>query len=156
VTDLRDFALSEDDRSPFAVALLGAGLLIAVCIIHIQDQGGLLGDQDPGWLKWAYYLLEITALVAAFLVARKKTAGWILGMGVAAGAFGGYILSRSVGLPGDHGDIGNWGYTLGRVSMVVEGSFVVMGSFVLRQLYLRDAVAEEPEVSVLALEATEI
>jgi hypothetical protein len=45
---------------------------------------------------------------------------------VSIGPFVGYILSRSVGLPGDPGDVGNWGYTLGTVSLVVEGMLFLL------------------------------
>ena len=38
----------------------------------------------------------------------------------------GYVLSRTVGLPGDSGDVSNWGYPLGTVSLIVEGCFVVL------------------------------
>ena len=45
------------------------------------------------------------------------------------GTVTGYLLSRTVGVPGDPGvpgDIGNWGYLLGTVSLLVEGSFIVL------------------------------
>jgi hypothetical protein len=104
---------------------------IAFAIIHLQDQGGLLGDQSPTWLRWGYYLVEVSSLLAALLVARKKTAGWVLGLGASAFPLIGYILSRTVGIPGDSGDIANWGYTLGQVSLGVEASFVVIASVCL-------------------------
>jgi hypothetical protein len=134
--NLLDFLLSDDDQTPALIAILGAGLLIAIAIIHIQDQGGLLGDQSPTWLKWGYYLVELTSVLAALLVARKRTAGWVLGLGASAFPFTGYILSRTVGIPGDSGDIGNWGYTLGQVSLGVEASFVVIASVCLYRIFL--------------------
>ena len=42
------------------------------------------------------------------------------------GPFAAYILSRTVGLPGDPGDVGNWGYWVGTVSMFVEAALVVL------------------------------
>jgi hypothetical protein len=134
--NLKDFLCSDDEQTPVGVALLAAGLLIAIAIIHIQDQGGLLGHQSPTWLKWGYYLVEVTSLLAALLVARKRTAGWVLGLGASAGPFTGYVLSRAVGLPGDSGDVGNWGYTLGQVSLVVEGLFVVIACVCLHRIFL--------------------
>jgi hypothetical protein len=125
----------DDEETPAVVAITAAGLLIAIAIIHLQDQGGLLGSESPAWLKWGYYLVELTSLVAAVLVARKKTAGWVLGLGASVGPFTGYILSRSVGIPGDSGDIGNWGYTLGTVSLLVEGAFVIIACVCLYRIY---------------------
>jgi hypothetical protein len=134
--DLQDFLLSDDDQTPTPIAILAGGLLIAIAIIHLQDQGGLLGGQSPTWLKWGYYLVELSSLLAALLVARKKTAGWVLGLGASAFPFIGYILSRTVGIPGDSGDIGNWGYTLGQVSLGVEASLVVIASVCLYRIFL--------------------
>lgn len=37
-----------------------------------------------------------------------------------------YVLSRTTGIPGDSGDIGNWGYMLGTVSLIVEGSLFLI------------------------------
>ncbi len=136
--DLRAFLSSEDHETRAPVAIVGAGLLIAVCIIHLQDQGGLLGGESPTWMKWGYYLIELSSLVAAVMVLRKRTFGWLLGMGTTALPFIGYVLTRSVGLPGDSGDVGNWGYTLGTVSLVVEALFVVIASVCLLRIYSDD------------------
>ena len=73
-------------------------------------------------------------------MARKKTAGWVLGLGASAFPFAGYILSRTVGIPGDSGDIGNWGYTLGTVSLFVEASFVVIAAACLYRIFLAQRV----------------
>jgi MFS family permease len=108
--------------------------LIAVAIIHLQDQGGLLGGESPTWLKYGYYLIEIGSLVSALAVIRGKVIGWFLGLAFTIGPFVGYVLSRSVGVPGDPGDAGNWGYLLGTVSLVVEGSFVILAALCLTRL----------------------
>jgi hypothetical protein len=133
--DLMTFLSSEDHETRAPVAIVGAGLLIAVCIIHLQDQGGLLGGESPTWMKWGYYLVELASLVAAAMVLRKRTFGWLLGIGTTALPFIGYLLTRSVGLPGDAGDIGNWSYTLGTVSLIVEALFVLVASVCLLRIY---------------------
>ncbi len=133
---LVDFFRSDDNETPGLVSIAAAGLLIAVAIIHLQDQGGLLGGESPIWLKYGYYLVELSSLLAAVLVLRKKTLGWVLGLGSAGFPFLGYLLSRSVGIPGDPGDVGNWGYTLGTVSLVVEATYVIVAVISLYRLYL--------------------
>jgi hypothetical protein len=107
---------------------------LAVAVIHLQDQGGLLGHQSPTWLKFGYYLIEIASTMAAGLILRSKVAGWMLGLATALSAFTGYLLSRSVGVPGDSGDVGNWGYTLGTVSLIVEAAFVLLAVLMLRRV----------------------
>ena len=51
---------------------------------------------------------------------------WLGALLVAAGPFAGYLLTRSVGLPGDHDDVGNWADPLGTVSLVVEGALILL------------------------------
>ena len=51
-----------------------------------------------------------------------------------AGPFAAYILSRTVGVPGDHGDVGNWGYWVGTVSLFVEAALVALSVSMLLAL----------------------
>ena len=129
----RGLAMSRDKATPGFVLAGAAMLLIAVSIIHIQDQGGLLGDQSPVWLKWGYYGVELGSLAAAMTLLRGWMLGWFVGIGASGGPMIGYLLSRSVGLPGDIGDIGNWGYVLGTVSLVVEATFLLMAVVCVRR-----------------------
>jgi hypothetical protein len=130
----RELLLADDTTSPVVAVVAGAGLALAVAVIHLQDQGGLLGHQSPTWLRYGYYLIEIASTVAAGLILRSKVAGWMLGLATALSAFTGYLLSRSVGMPGDPGDVGNWGYTLGTISLVVEATFIVLAVLMLRRV----------------------
>jgi hypothetical protein len=146
--DLLTFLLGEDDLTPTPIAILAGGLLIAIAIIHLQDQGGLLGEQSPTWLKWGYYVVELTSMLAALLVARKKPAGWVLALGASAFPFVGYVLSRTVGIPGDSGDIGNWGYTLGQVSLGVEAAVFLIASVSLYRIALAQRAHSAHRVEV--------
>jgi hypothetical protein len=128
------FFLSDDTQTPMPLLVLGAGLALAIAVIHLQDQGGLLGGQSPTWLKYGYYMVEISSTISAALIIRGKTFGWVLGLASSIGPMTGYILSRSVGVPGDSGDVGNWGYLLGTVSLIVEGSFIVLAGFCLMRI----------------------
>jgi hypothetical protein len=118
--------LASDSGASGLLVFVAGSLALAVAIIHIQDQGGLLGDQSPDWLKFGYYAVEIGATITSGLIVRGKTLGWVFALGASAGPFTGYILSRTVGIPGDSGDIGNWGYTLGTVSLIVEASLFLL------------------------------
>jgi hypothetical protein len=127
--------LTDDTRNPVILVVLGAGLALAIAVIHLQDQGGLLGDQSPTWLKYGYYLIEIFSTISAALIIRGKVIGWILGLASSITPMTGYILSRTVGVPGDSGDIGNWGYLLGTVSLIVEGSLILLSLFCLWRIW---------------------
>src|SRR5690348_15329274 len=75
----------------------------------------------------------VGSVVAAYGIARgNRRWGWALGLLVAGGALLGYVLSRTVGLPGGlTDDIGNWLDPLGVVSIVAEALFVALAGRVL-------------------------
>jgi hypothetical protein len=117
------------DRTPLPFSLAAFVLLLAVGLVHVQDQGGFIGSVTPLYMALGYYAVEVGAAITIPLVLRNKTAGWMLAALVSIGPFVAYILSRTVGLPGDPGDVGNWGYRLGTVSLIVEGTLFVLCVF---------------------------
>jgi hypothetical protein len=135
--------LASHDLAPLSVYLLASVLCLAIAVIHVQDQGGFLGNVTPAWIAVGYYVVEAMAAITALLFARQQTIAWILGLAVSAGPGIAYILSRTVGLPGDSADIGNWGYLLGTVSLIVEGTlFALCSMILLRALTSQRAGAE--------------
>lgn len=133
---LRD-ASGDSDRviivPQIVVRLAGALLALAVATVHVADQGGITVLNAPAWIGWSYRLIEaggvLTAL--AMLAGRPRWLGWAAGVLLGAGPFTAYILSRSVGLPGDPGDVGNWGYWVGTLSLVIEAALVVLSAGML-------------------------
>ncbi len=97
--------LGDDTANPLLVLVVGVGLAMAVAIIHLEDQGGVLGTVTPVWMRYGYYLVEISNAIAAALLIRGKVLGWVLGLAATIGPMTAYILSRTVGVPGDPGDI---------------------------------------------------
>jgi hypothetical protein len=69
-----------------------------------------------------------------FSVLVPAWAGWAAGVLLGTGPFVAYVLSRTVGLPGDPGDVGNWGYWVGAVSLLVEAGLVALSISVLWSL----------------------
>ena len=63
--------------------------------------------------------------------ARLAWLGWAAGMLLGAGPFIGYIATRTVGVPGDPHDVGNWGYWIGTVSLIVEAALVTLSAGML-------------------------
>jgi hypothetical protein len=41
------FLLSDDTQTSVPLLVVGDSLALAIAVIHLQDQGGLLGDQSP-------------------------------------------------------------------------------------------------------------
>ena len=116
--------------------LASAALCLAVAAIHVIDQGGFPGSKTPVYVAYGYYALELIAVVTAvLLIAGAIRAGWFLAMGVAAGPFIGYVLSRGPGLPGYTDDIGNWTEPLGLASLTVEALlFALAATLFLRAI----------------------
>jgi hypothetical protein len=139
-----------------AIRVVGAMLALAVAAVHIADQGGVTALNSPSWIGWGYRTIEVggaaTALVLllprpARLTAFTAWTGWAAGLLLGVGPFVAYVLSRSVGVPGDSGDVGNWGYWVGTVSLFIEAALIVLSVSMLLALRqsarnsLRDLVA---------------
>src|SRR5215212_4371805 len=103
--------------------LVGAGisLIVVVGLIHLINSPE---DLEEGSYTGLLYLANFFgAFAAAVGIYRGKRWGWALGFLVAAGAFAGYIISRTVGLPGLPVET-EWLGPLGVLSLVVEGLFL--------------------------------
>ena len=117
----------------FAVRFAGALLAAAVAAVHVADQGGVTALADPAWIGWGYRLIEVGGVLTALILLLPRPAwfgpawlGWAAGALLGAAPFLGYVASRTVGVPGDSGDIGNWGYWVGTVSLLVEAALVML------------------------------
>jgi hypothetical protein len=98
--------------------------LLAIALIHFLDLFSTI--QSHAYVGVLYLVLIAGCLVAAGgLIGPKPWRAWMLTTAVAAAPFLGYIVSRSVGLPGATDDIGNWTQPLGLAALFVE--FLVMG-----------------------------
>lgn len=109
----------------------GALLCLAISTIHTLDQGGFPGDESPRYFVILFYLVEATGVLAAvLLLAARRALGawlsWLLALGIAIGPMSGYLLTRTVGLPGHTDDIGNWTEPLGMASLAVEGTLAAL------------------------------
>ena len=103
--------------------LVGAGisLIVVVGLIHLINSPE---DLEEGSYTGLLYLANFFgALAAAVGIYRGNRWGWHLGLLVAGGAFAGYVISRTVGLPGLPVET-EWLEPLGALSLLVEGLFV--------------------------------
>jgi hypothetical protein len=120
------------------IRLAGALLAVAVAAVHVADQGGVTALNSPDWIGWSYRLIEVGGVLTALALLLPRPvpawAGWAASVLLGIGPFVAYILSRSVGLPGDPGDVGNWGYWVGTVSLFIEAGLVMLSVSMLLPL----------------------
>ena len=103
--------------------LVGAGisLIVIVGLIHlINSPEDLAKGSYTGLLYLANFFGAILAAVGIY---RGRRWGWSLGALIAMGAFVGYVISRTVGLPGLPVEE-EWLEPLGVLSLIVEALFV--------------------------------
>jgi hypothetical protein len=138
-------ARSRTAKQPLGWAVLAAALAVGVAVVHVMDQGGVTAlAAPPAWLGWAYRLLEVGAIaVAVGLLSRiAERFGWWCALLVGVGPFVGYVLSRTVGLPGDSDDKGNWSEPKGIASLIIEALLIVIAVRSIRSL--RSAGSADP------------
>src|SRR5713226_8791100 len=87
-----------------AVAVIG---LAGVALIHVLDAHNTF-TATP-YIGWLYVGLITGSLAsAAWLVRASDSRAWAAAALLPLGAIVGFVLSRTVGLPGSTEDIGNW------------------------------------------------
>jgi hypothetical protein len=150
VSKPRGGGLAAAGAAPAAgVGLAGALLAMAVSAVHVADQGGLTRLADPDWIGWGYRAIEVGGLLTALtlllavLAGRALAAralarlGWAAALLLGAAPLLGYLASRTIGLPGDADDVGNWGDWVGMVSLFLEAGLIVLSVSVLLALRAR-------------------
>jgi hypothetical protein len=108
---------------PTSVEWAGIVLILLVGAIHVYDAPSSFGDaQYKGVL---FVANGVGALVAAIGIYRDvRSWGWNLGLLVAGGALVGYVISRTVGLPGMSPE--EWLEPLGVLACVAEASYILV------------------------------
>jgi hypothetical protein len=121
----------------FAVRLVSALLALAVAGVHVADQGSITALTSPHWIGLSYRVIEVGGVLTALVLLVPWSAwfGWAAAALLGVGPFLAYLASRSVGVPGDHVDIGNWGYWLGTDSLIVEAALVILSVGMLLHYY---------------------
>lgn len=106
-------------RAVVAMGLAGIGL------IHLLDAIGKYAETR--YIFWMYVALIVGSLaIAGAVLFTRSRVTLLAAAGLAASAAGGYVLSRTTGLPSATGDIGNWTEPLGLASLFVEGAVMVV------------------------------
>src|SRR3954471_24872284 len=101
-----------------AVAAVG---LAGIALIHLLDSIGKF--QETPYMGWMYVGLMLACLaLAATLIRAILREAWLAAIALPTSAIAGYTLTRTVGLPQAHGDIGNWSEPLGLAALFVEAA----------------------------------
>lgn len=103
-------------------ALVVSGL-ISVAAIHILDLRGKM--EETPYLGFGYILV----IVASLLIVERIISGgtqtdFLAAAALCSAVLVGFVINRTVGMPGAKGDIGNWWEPLGLLSLVVEALVV--------------------------------
>ena len=109
----------------------GIGCLGAVIAIHTTELASK--TEEVAYLGFGYLLLVVGALIAAVLLGQHDVRGWWLGGFTCAATITGFVLTRTVGLPLSHDDVGNWGETMAVWALVAEAATVVLSVAALRR-----------------------
>ena len=110
-------------RSTHGPKIVAAVAIVATGLIHLVTARDSFGEATYKGLL--FVANGVGALVAAVGVYRDRDWGWLLGALVAGGAFLGYVLSRTVGLPGLPAEPDAWFEPLGVASLIAEAGFLV-------------------------------
>jgi hypothetical protein len=126
---------SERQGTPpaYLLRVVAALLALSITAVHVADQGGVTAFTSPDWLGWSYRLIEAGGIAAALalLAPRPAWPGWAAGLLLGAGPFLGYLASRTIGVPSDPGDVGNWGDWVGTASLLIEAALIILSASLL-------------------------
>jgi len=105
------------------VMWMGMVAIIIIGLIHLAQASAEMAETR--YLGLMFIANGIAAVVVAAGIYRGAALwGWGLGALIAAGAFVGYVISRTVGLPGM--EVEQWLQPLGILSLVVELIFMAL------------------------------
>jgi uncharacterized membrane protein HdeD (DUF308 family) len=118
--------------STHSLKIIAVVAIVATGLIHLWTARDSFGEATYKGLL--FVANGVGALVAAVGVYRDRADwGWLLGALVSGGAFLGYVLSRTVGLPGLPAEPDAWFEPLGVASVVAEVVFLAAFAATRRQ-----------------------
>ena len=129
---------------------LGAVIIFFIGIIHLY----LFPEEyEQSRVIAALFLLNFcAAIIASVGIRRQATWGWVLGVAVALGSIYGYVLSRTVGMPGM--PVEEWLYPVGVAALMLEAGFVIVA--VIRKPWGSLTYANKVSLAVVYLAAVAV
>jgi hypothetical protein len=99
---------------------IGISAILGIGLIHVLLASGEF--EEASYIGLMFAICGAASIIAAIGIYRgARLWGWGLGLLIAGGAFAGYVLSRTVGLPGM--EVEAWLNPLGILSLVLEVVF---------------------------------
>ncbi len=99
--------------------------ILATGLIHLGEARDAFGDARYKGLLFVANGVGALAATAG-IYRNRRPWGWWLGLLVTGGAFTGYVVSRTVGLPGLAPEPEAWFEPAGLVSLVFEALFILV------------------------------
>lgn len=116
--------------------LLARGLgivgLSGIAVVHLAQLPGTWRETPGLGAMFAVVVLAAAITAAAFLH-TDRTGIWLAASLVALAPIGGYVLTRSVAVPFDRGDVGNWLEPSALVAVFIEVSVLALCSYTLHR-----------------------
>ena len=113
--------LVQSRRSAVVIGLLG------LAVVHVMDLPGKWTETP--YLAFAYIgIIAVAVILVESLIKEAIKAAFLASFGLALAVIFGYVINRTVGMPGSMGDIGNWFEPLGLLSFGVE-AFLAWNAF---------------------------
>lgn len=131
---------------------LAISAVAAIALIHLLDAPDTYSSTR--YIFWLYIALVAAGMpVITMLMRWRSSSVWIATAALATGPLVGYIVSRSIGLPGDPNDVGNWLNSLGMASLLIEALLIALSISRLRLLAQAAALSSRRSLSVTAWSA---
>ena len=119
---------SHDPRAVLRqVTVLG---LLGIALVHLLDLPATIGPSPVQGMLYVVLIVACLSAAAAFLHATSSLR-WLGVAALATAPFVTYVLTRTVGLPFDRADVGNWGDRLGVAALFVESVVVLTALYAL-------------------------
>jgi len=107
----------------------GITLILIIGGIHVIDAQESFSDAV--YKGWLFYANGLASVIAAYGIYHKHNWAWELALCIAVGSLGGYIASRTVGLPFIPAEPENWFEPLGVISIIAE--ILLIGVFIAKR-----------------------
>jgi hypothetical protein len=86
--------------------------------------------KETTYLGYGYMALALASWYAIYAIWHVKRSGWAVAALASLGTVTGFIATRTVGLPGARGDIGNWSEPAGAVALGLNTVIAVWAGIV--------------------------
>jgi len=107
--------------------------LAAIAAVHVMDLPGKFAETP--YLAWGYIgVIAAAAILIERIASGARRQDFVAAAFLSAAVLLGFVVNRTVGMPGATGDIGNWFEPLGLLSLFVESFTLGQAALALKAL----------------------